>query len=179
VRYGPATGRQGRSALKMLPSSVEEGRRAERRGGADCDFGFWLQQITNPSAPVTTPPPSASPLLNQEGSFRGIFSSLVASRRLMRICGEIFLPPGDLFHPQVRFRRYPTLGGRRRGTSGQTPLLRLSAVCDERLREWFLLSIANRVTNYLCSAGNLPHKSEVPPAGAWHLTRGRPQNLKT
>ena len=45
----------------------------------------------------------------------------------------------SLFHPQVRFRRYPSLGGRWRGAMEQTSLLDLSAVCDEQLRELFLL----------------------------------------
>ena len=43
-----------------------------------------------------------------------------------------------LFHPQVKFRRYPSSGGRRRGAKGHTSLLDLSAVCDEQLRELFL-----------------------------------------
>ncbi len=40
----------------------------------------------------------------------------------------------SLFHRQVRFRRYPSLGGRRRGALEHTSLLDLSAVCDECLR---------------------------------------------
>ncbi len=47
-------------------------------------------------------------------------------------------PKHNLFHPQVKFRRYPTLGGWRRGASAQIFLLELSAVCDEKLRELFL-----------------------------------------
>ncbi len=43
-----------------------------------------------------------------------------------------------LFHPRVKFRRYPTLGGRWGGARGHTSLLDLSAVCDEQLRELFL-----------------------------------------
>ena len=43
-----------------------------------------------------------------------------------------------LFHPRVKFRRYPSLGGRWRGARGHTSLLDLSAVCDEQLRELFL-----------------------------------------